>query len=95
MHFRARLGGMFVNVPSMRYLAVLVIGLLCLAPSPAMAYVGPGSGLSAIGAALALVGGVVLAIVGFIWYPVKRLLFRLKRRTQSSAKGVPADSSAS
>ena len=39
-----------------------------------MAYVGPGAGLSAIGAFLALVAGVFVAIVGFIWYPIKRLI---------------------
>lgn len=45
-----------------------------------LAYVGPGAGLSAIGAVLALIGAVLLAIVGFVWYPVKRLLqyFRSK-----------------
>ena len=45
-----------------------------LAPGPAFAYVGPGAGLGAIGTVLALVGAILLGIVGFIWYPVKRLL---------------------
>lgn len=44
-----------------------------LVSSPAMAYVGPGLGLTAIGSALALLGAVVLAVVGFFWYPLKRL----------------------
>lgn len=39
-----------------------------------IAYVGPGAGLSAIGAFLALVAGVFVAIAGFIWYPIKRLI---------------------
>ncbi len=47
--------------------------LASLVARPAEAYVGPGSGLSVIGAALAFLGGIVLVIVGFIWYPVKRL----------------------
>ena len=38
------------------------------------AYVGPGAGLSVIGTVLALVAAFFLAIIGFIWYPVKRLL---------------------
>jgi hypothetical protein len=59
--------------------------ILGLIPSAADAYVGPGSGITAIGAALALMGGVVLAIVGFIWYPVKRLLRRAKRRHHSES----------
>lgn len=43
-------------------------------PSLLLAYIGPGAGLSAIGAALAFVGAILLAVVGFIWYPIKRLL---------------------
>lgn len=44
-----------------------------------LAYVGPGAGLSAIGALFALIGAVFLAIVGFLWYPIRRLLRRLKK----------------
>jgi hypothetical protein len=51
-----------------------ILGLVVLAPGTAFAYVGPGAGLSAIGTFLALVAACFLAIVGFIWYPVKRLL---------------------
>lgn len=45
-----------------------------LIPGPAAAYVGPGAGLSAIGTVLALVAAIFLAIVGFVWYPLKRVL---------------------
>jgi len=48
------------------------------APATAFAYVGPGAGITAIGSVLALVAGVVLAIVGFIWYPIKRFITRFK-----------------
>lgn len=44
----------------------------------AEAYIGPGAGLSAIGSALALVGALLLMIVGFVWYPVKRFMKRRK-----------------
>lgn len=50
--------------------------VLVLVPEVAAAYVGPGAGLTAIGTVLALIGAVFLAIVGFVWYPVKRLLGR-------------------
>jgi hypothetical protein len=52
-----------------------------LLPGVAEAYVGPGAGLSAIGTLVALVGAVLLAIVGFVWYPIKRLLRRGKEDT--------------
>lgn len=41
---------------------------------PAAAYVGPGAGLTAIGAIMAVIATLFLALVGFVWYPVKRLL---------------------
>lgn len=41
-------------------------------PSVVFAYVGPGAGITAIGSLLALLAGVLLAIVGFLWYPIKR-----------------------
>lgn len=43
-----------------------------LSASPALAYVGPGSSLGAIGVALGIVGTVLLSIVSFVWYPIKR-----------------------
>jgi hypothetical protein len=61
---------------------VLLAALAALAltvPQPLAAYVGPGSGLTVIGAALAFVGGLFLAVVGFVWYPIKRLRARFKR----------------
>jgi membrane-bound ClpP family serine protease len=57
---------------------VFIISAACLFPRPAMAYVGPGAGLSAIGAFIALIAGVVVAIFGFLWYPIKRLIRKRK-----------------
>ncbi len=42
----------------------------------AEAYMGPGAGLGAIGTVLAVIGVVLLAVVGFLWYPLKRFLKR-------------------
>jgi len=57
----------------------LVAGLVAIvAPATALAYVGPGAGITAIGSVLALLAGVVLAIVGFIWYPIKRFIARFR-----------------
>jgi hypothetical protein len=53
--------------------AVAAIGLV---PDAALAYVGPGAGLTAIGTILAFLGAICLAVVGFVWYPVKRMLRR-------------------
>ena len=59
--------------------------LAALTPALAHAYIGPGAGISAIGSLLALIAAVVLAIVGFIWYPIKRIL---DRRARNRAEGA-------
>jgi nitric oxide reductase large subunit len=69
--------------PATWQVAAVVFGVLSMA-GPATAYVGPGAGLTAIGSLLALFGAVALAIVGFIWYPVRRLMRKRK------AAAVPA-----
>jgi hypothetical protein len=50
----------------------VVATLLLASPDIALAYIGPGAGITAIGTAIALLGAIVLAIVGFVWYPLKR-----------------------
>lgn len=70
-----------------RRLAVIAV-LAASIPSAALAYVGPGAGLSAIGTLIAVIGAVFLAIIGFVWYPVKRLL---KGRKGSSSGEQVAD----
>ena len=62
-------------------IAVLAITTTML-PVTAYAYVGPGAGLSAIGSALALIGAILLAILGFIWFPIKRLLKKFKKKSE-------------
>jgi hypothetical protein len=59
---------------------VLVAALLVTQAGTALAYIGPGAGITAIGTAIALVGAIVLAIVGFVWYPIKRLRAKLRER---------------
>ena len=61
----------------LRNLAIAA-SIACGCASPALAYVGPGAGLGALGTLAALVGAVLLLIVGFVWYPVKRMLRRRK-----------------
>jgi hypothetical protein len=65
------------------FCAVLVGGLIGFAAA-AHAYVGPGAGLSALGSLVALLGTVAVAILGFIWFPVKRLLKALRKPKQAS-----------
>ena len=61
--------------------------LVIFVQQPAMAYVGPGTGIAALGALLAIIVGVVAALFGFLWYPMKRLL---KKRKQATSQDVQA-----
>ena len=60
----------------------------CLLPETAMAYAGPGAGLSAIGAFLAICAAIIAAIFGFIWYPIKRLIRKFRDKGKAS-QGPP------
>jgi hypothetical protein len=57
-------------------------------PSDAAAYMGPGAGLTALGSLVALLGALVLLVVGFIWYPVRRLL-RQRKSDRSPVETPP------
>jgi hypothetical protein len=71
-----------------RRLALLpLLAALLAVPAPAWAYVGPGAGLSAIGSLLALVAALVLAVVGFVWYPVKRVMRRRDAERNDAKRG--------
>ncbi|MGH6948546.1 MAG: hypothetical protein ACREDZ_14540 [Kiloniellales bacterium] len=54
--------------------------LFVLTPLEAQAYVGPGAGITALGWLVALVAGLFFAVIGFVWYPIKRLRRRRKQR---------------
>ncbi len=58
--------------------ALAAAAVLAVLPQSAEAYIGPGAGISAIGTVLALVGAILLMIVGFVWYPIKRLRRKLR-----------------
>ncbi len=66
----------------MRVIAFLIISMFM--PTAAFAYVGPGAGLGAIGTLIALIGAILFAIIGFVWYPLKRLLRKRQARTENS-----------
>src|SRR5262249_8747335 len=58
---------------------LIVIALLVGHETVAQAYIGPGAGISVIGTAVAFVGSVIFTVIGFIWYPLKRLFLALKK----------------
>ena len=63
---------------------------VALMPLPALAYFGPGGGLTAIGALVALIAVVVYVFFGFVWFPLKH--FFKKRKGGDSQQQAEADS---
>jgi ATP/ADP translocase len=68
----------------------LVFCLAGLWPIAAYAYIGPGAGITAFGSLLALFAAILLAIIGFVFYPIKNFL---KRRHKTS-NAIDADEKA-
>ena len=62
----------------------LVVALLAVVPVAAQAYVGPGAGVGMIGSLLAVLGAVLLAIVGLILWPLRML--RKRRNGKNGAQ---------
>jgi hypothetical protein len=62
-------------------LAVLA-GFLCLSQT-SLAYVGPGSGITMIGSLLAVIGAVILTIVGILLWPLRLLMRRLRNNRRN------------
>ena len=50
--------------------AVAAIGACLAASTDALAYVGPGAGLSIVGSVLAFLAAIVAGIIGFLWFPI-------------------------
>ena len=86
-----RPGRMKFTLPGyVRILALLAFWSVGFMPIAAHAYIGPGAGISAVGTLLALGAAVLLAALGFVWYPAKRLIRFLRdgRKGSSNSGGV-------
>jgi hypothetical protein len=67
---------------NMLTIAILVVFTY---PTYAFAYIGPGLGMSTIGAVLGILGSICLAIFAIVWYPIKRLIKKFNRRNKNSS----------
>lgn len=67
----------------MQLVKPLILSIIFVWPTTALAYVGPGLGLGTVGVVLAFIFSIVLAIVALFWYPLKRLLGIGKSRDKS------------
>lgn len=61
-------------------------------PAVSLAYVGPGLGVGALALLSGLLGSILLALLSIFWYPLKRLLQRLRPKgTEEAANAKQAD----
>lgn len=82
------------HILRLRRVATLSTPCLLLGASQAHAYIGPGGGLSALGALLALVAALVIAFFGFVWYPLRRFRRKWKLRAAADQEALPEDPAA-
>lgn len=66
----------------MRYARFAVALAAALAAGPALAYVGPGAGLSVLGALWGLIIAILAALAFVVAWPVRRMLKRRRERLQ-------------
>jgi len=72
----------------MRNSTALTFLLLASMASPALAYIGPGAGISVVGSLLGLLGTVLLAVgVIFLW-PFRRLLKKGNQDVEEEAENI-------
>ncbi len=69
-------------------LAVLA-SLAMLAPLPALAYVGPGAGVSLIGSVLGLIAAIGTAIGFILLWPIRAFLRKRKARSGGGGESPP------
>jgi hypothetical protein len=79
----------------MRTLDPYILGIFALAsiillPEAAYAYVGPGAGVSVLGALWGLIVGIVLAIGVIVFWPVKLMIRKLKAKNAPTGQ-IPAE----
>ena len=66
-------------------LAIVFLGSFVWA-LPANAYLGPGAGAGVITVVLGLLGSIILAIAGIVWYPLKRIFKKRSKKLQMPTK---------
>jgi hypothetical protein len=64
--------------------------ILALTPGLALAYVGPGAGISMLGALWGLIVGVVMALGVILFWPI-RMMIRKMKANKANAEGVPGE----
>ena len=74
----------------MRYLFLVTLALIGAYPATAVAYIGPGAGISLLGSVIGVVVTVLVAIGAILLWPVRRMLKR-RKAAQAAESQAPSD----
>jgi hypothetical protein len=69
----------------------LVVGLIAALPDVAHAYIGPGAGVTVLGALWAVIAAVVLALAGLLLWPIRVMMRRRKQPVAAKAAASESD----
>jgi hypothetical protein len=73
------------------FVLALVAGLIVTSPGVAHAYIGPGAGVTVLGALWAVIAAIVLALGGLLLWPIRVMMRR--RKQPAAAKAAAANES--
>ena len=62
--------------------------IFCLIATSSFAYLGPGVGGGVIAATIGVVIAIFAALIGLIWFPIKRLLKKRKQKKEQQQNKV-------
>ena len=71
--------------PALSFLGLYLTVIVLTLPGPAMAYIGPGAGITMLGALWGVLVAIVLAIGSVLFWPIRALMRRRKPRQQQPA----------
>ena len=66
----------------------LIILFFLFMNTSSYAYLGPGIGGGAIAATIGIVVAILAALIGLIWFPIKRLLKKRKEKKENNQKKI-------
>ena len=75
----------------MKVITLLALVIAVALPTPVLAYIGPSLSGGAVAATLGIVGSILLALFGVIYFPIKRALKRRKEAAKISAQKERVD----
>lgn len=73
-----------------RTASAIALVLALMVPTTAFAYVGPGAGLSLLGALWALIAAAGLALFFVVAWPLRRMLRKRRERTPQAGEAEPS-----